>query len=354
MKMKEALKSLNEERKFKIRTGYDLINQYEKLPEPKELWNGIVEGSCGLITGVGKTGKTTFSENLAMSFALGKTEFYGYQLCGTPKKVLFINLEEKLWRIGRRNKAQISQFNENELKLFKTNYIVAPDDFPEFLNEDKDWENIYKYILDVKPEVLFIDSLTHMCIGEIEKSAVAQNFIQQFKYYISSLGITTFIIHHNTKGNDKPMTQDSIAGSRIIIQEFDFALGFGNIPTAKGGTYSTMLYNKDAEKANNHAIVYSFDSNYRVQKIDEQNVYNLYKEVKVDGRRNDSNKKLVYDYVVSKANQGNQSISVDDFKNEFVNSSTFSKQTMHKCINSIITDGYLERDKNGIYNILIK
>lgn len=348
--MNKALKSKNDN-KIKIRTGFDLINEYEKLPEPKVLWNGIVEGACGLITGVGKTGKTTFSENLAIALAVGKKDFFGYKLDGIPRKVLFFNLEEKLWRIGRRNKAQISALNPTELKNFKNNYIVGPTDFPEFLNEDDNWNDLSDYIKDVNPDVLFIDSLTHMCIGEIEKSHSAQNFIQLFKEHISILEKTTFIIHHNTKGNDKPMTQDNIAGSRIIIQEFDFALGFGNIPTAKGGTYSTMLYNKDAEKSNNNAIIYSFDDNYRVQRLKEDNIFNLYKDTKIDGRKDDSTKIMINEFIDSKASQGSQTISITEFKDEFVENSTMSKQTLHDNLNSIMKEGYIERENKGVYKI---
>lgn len=339
--------------KFEIRSGADLINQYKKLPEPKLLWNGIIEGAFGLITGVGKTGKTTFAENLAMSLAVGKNEFYGYELDANPRKVLFINLEEKLWRIGRRNSTQIESLNEKEKALFSSNYFVAPEEFPEYLMNDSDWENLEEYIKKINPDVLFIDSLTHMCMGEIEKSSVAQEFTRKLKKYIAYLNITTFIIHHNTKGNDKPMTQDSIAGSRIITQEFDFALGLGNVPTAKGGTYSCILYNKDSGKENNKAITYSFDENYNVLRLGESNVYDLYAETKTDGRKNDKNKNIVVDYILGKHSQGSQSITSNELKSEFVENNTFSKQTLYSVIKCLKEDGSIIMDNETKGNYFI-
>ena len=72
------------------------------------MWNGIPEGSTGLITGVAKTGKTTFAENLAISLSVGKKEFYGCNMDGIPKKILFINLEENYRIFSRRNEKQIA------------------------------------------------------------------------------------------------------------------------------------------------------------------------------------------------------------------------------------------------------
>jgi len=347
--MKKEIQS----KSFEIRKGIDLINQYEQLPEPKVLWNSIIEGACGLITGVAKTGKTTFAENLAISMSCGRSEFFGAKIYGGPRRVLFINLEEKLWRIGRRNKSQIEGLTKDELSLFNKNYYTAPEGFTQFLNDEEDWIGLSRYITQVNPEVLFIDSLTHMFKGEIERSAHAQEFIQRFKKYVLDDDRTVFIVHHNTKGNDKPMTQDSIAGSRVIIQEFDFAIGFGNIPTSKGGTYSCMLFNKDTEKTNNKGILYEFDSNYWIHKISEDNIYQLYQDTKPDGRTNSKNKDILQDYIISQGSQGSQTISSTDLYSEFVETNTMSKQTLYTTIDKLIDSNLIERSKEARGNYVI-
>jgi AAA domain len=339
---------------LKITRGIDLVNKFRSEPRPKVLWNDIMEGSSGLITGVAKTGKTTFAENLAISFAIGRKEFFSYEMDGIPKKVLFMNLEEKIWRIGMRNSSQISVLTEDEFKLFCQNYYTKPDGFPEFLNTEDDWEKLHNYIDKINPEIIFLDSITHMCIGEIEKSKKAQDFIQYYKKYILSFGKTTFVVHHNTKGNEKPMTQDNIAGSRVIMQEFDFAMGFGNIPTSKGGCYSCMLYNKDAEKSNNQAIIYRFNENKWIEKLEETNVFKLYKESKdvhVDGRVNSKNKECIYNFIDSQYSQGSQFTSTRDLKAEFLWTETMSKQCLHDCLNKLIDENRIMRPdgKTGEY-----
>jgi len=344
--MKDKMKNES----FEITKGIDLINKYKDIPEPKILWNGIVEGASGLITGVGKTGKTTFAENLGIALAIGKKDFFGFPLDGEPRKVLFIHLEERGWRIVLRNNKMISELNEDEFNKFSTNYFIEHEDFPQYINTNEDWDVLKSYINTINPDVLFLDSLTHMCIGEIEKSVVAQNFTMKLKEYIFSLKDTTvFTIHHNTKGNDKPMTQDDIAGSRIITQEFDFALGFGNIPTAKGGNYCSMLFNKDAIKENTKGYLYTFNENSWIQNLGTDNVFNLYKEVKVDGRNDDKNKNLIYEYISSQVSQGSPIVLASKISSAFVETNTLSKQTMYTVLKKLEAECKIEKKGKGEY-----
>ncbi|WP_231717760.1 AAA family ATPase [Nonlabens sp. YIK11] len=64
------------------------------MPKPEFLFRGIKEKSFGIIFGPAKSGKSIFSENLAMSIAVGRKSFLNSKLSGIPKKTLFIGLEE--------------------------------------------------------------------------------------------------------------------------------------------------------------------------------------------------------------------------------------------------------------------
>jgi RecA-family ATPase len=200
---------------------FDLVQQEMEKPEPVELWRGIVEDSFGLIAGVGKTGKTTMAENLALSFACGRKEYLGYPINGGAKKVLFLNLEESGRIRHRRMFKQFSVLSDKEKELVRQNYVTNTDDnFPEFLNTDEDWEIVKQAIDDSPAKIVFLDSVTHMAIGDIETSRVSQAFIQRLKKYILREGKTFIFIHHNVKGNDKPIDKFCIAGSRVITQSF--------------------------------------------------------------------------------------------------------------------------------------
>ena len=224
-------------KRFEIVKAIDLIGKLEKEPKPVVLWDKISEGTIGLFTGVAKTGKTTFAENLAISLSVGRKEFFGKLLNGIPRKVLFINLEESYRIRGWRNIKQLTSLTKEEFSLFSDNYISTPTDFPEFINDDNDWEILSRYIYESKADIVFIDSLTNMFNGKIEDSDTCRKFIQKMQHYVASLGKTVIIIHHNTKGNEKPSDQDNVAGSRVILQYFQYIYSFSNIPTEIGGKY---------------------------------------------------------------------------------------------------------------------
>jgi len=350
--MKELNNSIPE--KLKLIKGIDLIKKVEKTPEPDFIWKGIPVGSKGLITGVAKTGKTTFAENLAISAAVGRKSFFGSKMDGKPKKVLFINLEESVRLRSRRNSKQIKRLNKEELKLFSDNYYSTPSDFPEFLNSEDDWKKVSEYIEAVGPDILFIDSISRMCVGEIERSIVAQNFVQKFNEYIMKFDVTTIVIHHNTKGNDNPISQDNIAGSRFILQEFEFAYGLANVPTEKGGNYGCMLYNKHITKDDTTAEVYTLDESGWITKLDECNKFSLYKSnPKSDGRFDDSNSNVIYDYILNQDSQGNHNVSTKDMKSEFVFSedNTMSLDTYHRSVNRLMDEDKIQKVSRGVYSL---
>lgn len=340
-------------KKFKITKAIDLINRVKNEPEQKIIWNGIIEGSKGLIAGVSKTGKTTLAENLAISIAVGRKDFFGYQLSGIPKKVLFINLEESFRLRSRRNFNQINILSDKEKEMFSENYISTPEEFPEFLNSDNEWIILKEYIIESEADVIFIDSLSHMFKGQIESSEPAVQFVKNFRKYISSIKKTVIVIHHNTKGNDKPIDQDSIAGSRIIAQEFEYAIGLGNIPTHTGGSYMCMLFNKYIEKNDTVATLYKINKNNWVENLGEKNKYSLYEFLKNDNRIRTENKDRIYDYMNSQYGQNSQPISTGDLKKIFVENSTkiMSKDTLHKCLDKLIQEGRIESQKHGSYII---
>lgn len=357
-KMNEDFQLPTEEKRrtFKMTKAIDLINRVKEEPEPIIIWNGIVEGSKGLIVGVSKTGKTTLAENLAISIAVGKKSFFGHPLSGNPEKVLFMNLEESYITRSRRNLRQIARLTEEEKRLFYNNYLSTPENFPEFLINENDWADVSDYIRDSDADFVFIDSLSHMFKGQIEASEPAINFVKNFRKYISILNKTVIIVHHNTKGNDRPIDQDSIAGSRIISQEFEYAIGLGNIPTQKGGNYLCMLYNKYIEKDDTTATLYKVDKDNWVENIGKANKFDLYTNVKIDYRVDSTNRDLIYNYIQSQHSKGSQATLTAELKKTFVenDTKTMSKDTMHKSLDKLMEDGKIESKKRGEYQIIMK
>jgi len=353
--MEENYRPLDEEDKLVVKAR-DLITKFENEPEPIEIWNGIIEGSKGLFVGVSKTGKTTFAENLGISIAVGKTSFYGKEIKGGAKKVLFINLEESARMRSLRLKHQITRLSLEETVLFDENYLTPNEDFIESVNSDSDWEKLKNCIEQSNAEIVFIDSLTHMFQGQIESSQDSYKFVQKFREYITSLGKTVIVIHHNTKGNDKPVEQDNIAGSRVILQEFEYALAFANIPNGQG-KYSSMLFNKYIEVDSSIATIYEIDKERWISNVDEVKKTALYEgKVKIDYRRDSTNPDLIYEYIQSQGSQGSKTIKSADLVKKFVENSTkiMSRDTLFKSLDKLKLDGRIDHFKRGDYAIKMK
>ena len=349
------MKNLNGEEsqhnpKIEMTKAIDLINRVKNEPEPKIIWNGIVEGSKGLIVGVSKTGKTTLAEALAISIATGKEQFAGYPLSGNPEKVLFINLEESYSIRSWRNSKQIATLNDHELELFGNNYYSTPTEFPEFLTTTKDWSTLSEYIDASDANYVFIDSLSHMFEGQIENSTACVEFIKKFREHIMSLNKTIIIIHHNIKGNDRPIDQDCIAGSRMILQEFNYAIGLSNIPTRQGGNYMCMLYNKFIPKDDAKADLYSITASNWVESVGVANKFDLYKDVKPDYRFNDDKKNQIYDYIASQSCQYDM-ISSKELQEHFLETGLMSRDTLFKKLKSLIAEEKLIKDSDANYGL---
>jgi RecA-family ATPase len=342
---------------IKITKAIDIINEAKKLPDPIFIWKGIPEGSKGLLTGVAKTGKTTFAENLAISLSVGRKEFFTFEMDGNPRKVLFINLEEKFKFWARRQSNQLKSLTEIELQLFKDNYFCTPVDFPSFFNDEEDWNTLKAYIERIDPEVVIIDSLSHLCIGEIERSSVAQAFVQKFRQYIESPDRTIIIIHHNTKGNQTALEMDKIAGSRIISQEFEYAFSFANIPGSDDQSYMSMVFNKHVPKENSTSYKYKFGNDGWVQNIGVANKYEFYNSTNIDYRTVTGNKDKILNSFISKASQDSQgsqtaTMTSSELLKCFVDSGDMSKQTMYANLKALIADNKITKNEKGCYEYL--
>lgn len=214
-----------EDGRRKFLTMNEMFKNYETAPKTDYLWNGIKEKSFGLVFGPSKSGKTIFCENLAISIAMGKNDFFGYTLCGVPRKVLFVGLEEFWQNRAERNKKQFNTLNEEQQILVGENYRYQEIDFPKRIVRNEDWENLINTIIESDAEIVFIDSITRMNLGQLENSKDSEILMQKMRELCYDLKITLICIHHTPKMYDSSITMDKIKGSAVFAQESDFAIG---------------------------------------------------------------------------------------------------------------------------------
>lgn len=289
----------NEVGKKRFLTLNEMLVNYETAPKTSYLWNGIKERSFGLIFGPSKSGKTIFCENLAMSIAMGKDEFFGYKLNGIPRKVLFVGLEEFWQNRAERNKMQYEGVSENEMLLLGENYRFQPNDFAHRIIGHKDWEDLKETIKESGAEVVFIDSITRMNLGQLENSADSEKLMQLLRNLCYDLGITLICIHHTPKMYDNPITMDKIKGSSVFAQESDFAIAINK--TSKNNRYMKNIFFRYASEDDEMVKEFVIESDCWLNFIEDVSEEELI--ASTDRRRTNNKSYIIVDYLNQNSSQ---------------------------------------------------
>lgn len=259
------------------------IDEVRKLGPIPFIYRGIKSGSFGYIFGPSKSGKTIFCENLGLSLALGLKDFMGHPILTNEGgyRILFISFEEFLNNRTERNDKQYQYINPG---LDKINYFVIDDNFPKFLRSKEDWQKLNDIILESKADVVFIDSLTRMCYGEIERSDIARDVSLNLKQISSDNKITMVVIHHPPKLNGRMLTIDSLAGSHVVAQEADFLIGINKVNGVRYVKEVACRYKREDDE-----MVQTFEINDNLWIVPGKNVAesSLFKDF--DGRVDDTN-----------------------------------------------------------------
>jgi KaiC/GvpD/RAD55 family RecA-like ATPase len=217
-----------------------MMIEFNKRPKTNYLWSGIKENSFGLVFGPSKSGKTIFCENFAMKIAMGAKEYFGHELSGEPKKILFMGLEEHWENRAERNVKQYSALSDVEKTLININYMYQAIDFQQMILSGQDWVDMENAIIASEAKVVFIDSITRMTSGKIENADIAGDIMRKLRAICYENEITLIAIHHTPKMGDEAITIDKIKGSAIFAQESDFAIGINK--TSKGNRYVKNVF----------------------------------------------------------------------------------------------------------------
>lgn len=286
------------EEKRNYLTFEEMLVEYEKRPKVEYLWNGIKEKSFGLIFGPSKSGKTIFCENLAMRIAYGAKDYFGYQLSGVPKKVLFVGLEEFWENRAERNKIQYLALSDNSKLLVNDNYRYQQIDFQKSIITSDDWKCLDSAIKDSEAELVIIDSITRMNPGKLESSDTAQIIMQKLREICYDNGITLVCIHHTPKMYDSSITMDKIKGSSVFAQEADFAIGINK--SSKNYRYMKNVFFRYAPDDDDTVKEFEIDDNVWlicVGDIDEDELLG-----RSDRRRSDDKRQQIIEFLDSNCN----------------------------------------------------
>lgn len=318
-------------------------DRVRKLPPLKRIYSGIIENSMGFVFGPSKSAKTTICEGLGLSIAAGKKEFLGSPIDIDNRKVLFISLEEDFRPRTERNDKQIEALiKEIGNDEWLDNYIVINENMPQNVHNDAEWQFLNDLIMDVNPGILFIDSLTHLYHGVIEESSMGKFVMQRVKQLPR---VTTVIIHHTPKQMGRPLTQDSLAGSRVLAGEAEFMIGINKTFDGRQRYIKDVAFRYNRENSDTVKL-FEIDDNQWVRLIKECDESDLLTDT--DNRYDNSNRIVLLDYISANAIEG-RVVDSNTLLEAFVKTGKMSKATMFNSLKTLARERKIERSERGEY-----
>ena len=326
----------------------EMMSRVKEEPPLKMVYSGIKENSIGLVFGTSKSGKTIFCENLLMSIAAGADEYLGIPIHLKNKVVMFYSLEEFYKNRTERNQKQVGRLTEKYGVDWVENYKVVDENMPTYISTEDDWVTITEGILLVKPAVVVFDSLTRMYGGSIEDSNVAKIIMKRLRKLNDETGATIICIHHTHKLYDRPLSIDTIAGSRVIAQECDFMIGLNR--TGDGRHYIKDVAFRYVACDSESVKTFSIDENCWLNVKGEAEELSLL--APKDGRVDETNKLKIFEFMLEQIFfYKEEGVPIDVIQKEFVDNKVMSKQTMYNNIEKLEAEDKVYKIERGLYGV---
>ena len=252
--------------KGKIISLKEAIALTKDTPAMDFLWWGIPKSpSVTLIAARAKAGKTILAENLSIALVDNEChEFLGWNIANI-NKVAIISFEEHLHNRTQRQAKQVSAYvsqHKTDTAIDEKIYVLDSN-FYQFLADDAQRKELYLMLENIKPEVLIIDSLGRISLGQIENSEFAQQVMLYLRDLAFKLDIPIIVLHHTIKSKKgETIELSSMAGSRIIAQEADAVLTIVDGPNAGDKIIKPLAFRYSGEnnteitfKINDHCLL---------------------------------------------------------------------------------------------------
>lgn len=318
------------------------INKVKSLPEIPLVWRGIKKPSVNAVFGMAKCNKSILSENLAMSIAAGRESFLDDAITIDNRTVLVINFEEFFQNRINRNAIQFQELSEEEKQSISKNYLVIDERCPHYLRDEHDWEALTQLVELHQPGFLVLDSLSHLYIGAIERSVVAQEVVGRLRALAQKFDIAILLVHHSTKIDNKSLRMVDMAGSRIISQDLDGIIGMNR-------TQDKIVYLCDIAyryaPTDELCKVVELTPDLWLKCIMESSEEEIFIKKIPDGRKDAANGEIVLEFISQKGET-----TTEDLKKAFV-PDQMSNVTLHKWLNQYFADEKILKLRKGVYGI---
>ena len=331
-----------------VSTLSEMITRVKSEPKLEMIYSGIKEKSIGVVFGPSKSGKTMFCENLAMAMAAGVDNYLGLPIA-MPKncRVLFISFEEHYTNRTERNAKQASALLEQYGEGWLDNFIVVNEEIPRYITTDDHWYTLQDIINDIEPNIVILDSLTHLYQGAIEDSKVAIELTKNLRNLSEETGTTIIAIHHTHKMYGQRLSIDTIAGSRVLAQELDFMIGLNRTPDGK--KYIKDVAFRYIQSNDDTVRTYEIDDNCWLNVTGQTDEGNLL--AAQDGRKYDVNRNKLFDFIYAETEAGNATIPFSRIEEHFIANGDMSKPTAFSNLQKLLDEKMIIKPSKGEYSL---
>jgi len=195
-------------------------------PIPYILKPIIVEGSLTQIQGIPKGGKSAFSLLLSLCLASGTWPYPQYLCASEPTKVLYLAWEDPDIMMAKRLSlyAQGLGFDRKFSPApGMLTFLFAPDLFIELGDHEA---ALRAAIEELKPKVIFIDTLSHVHAKDENSSSEMKIPMKALARVAKECGVGIVYLHHTGKAQ-KEHAQDKSRGSGAIAAAWHVLIDWG-------------------------------------------------------------------------------------------------------------------------------
>lgn len=227
----------------KVTSGKDLLQSYAEQKQARQIFGRyIYEGELSILFGDSNSGKSILANDIAFFVSGGGHEWEGMESPLLP--ALYIDMEMTGSQFARR-------------------YATAADYMTKFYyraevnmnSTDDKWNFIRNKIItmqgqDNPPKFIVLDNITNG-FGSIFSAKKMLSLVAELKTLKDRYGLTILLIAHCPKRNkNKPITQDSLGGSKMIINFVDSAFAVGTSLQEESVRYVKQIKSRECSKDN--------------------------------------------------------------------------------------------------------
>ncbi|PZF70780.1 AAA family ATPase [Taibaiella soli] len=232
---------------FTVKTANSWIEQAKIRPVPKMLFGAFwFEGELCILFADTNLGKSILAVQIGNSISRGE-QIPGFTLEAPKQPVLYFDFELSDKQFENRYSIDFNQhycFDNNFIRVEINSDAAVPEkqSFEEYLNY-----SLERTIIETGAKILIIDNLTYLR-NETERAKDALPLMKHLKALKKKYDLSILALAHTPKRDlAKPITQNDLQGSKMLMNFCDSCFAIGESNTDKNLRYIKQIKQRNTE-----------------------------------------------------------------------------------------------------------